>query len=141
MKLDEIRDLIAAESPIDSANLDSESLTIPYKHSRWYGFMIDEISTLRVLQYKYKTLKKDKYIYYSGKAADEDYINQPLDYKLQKGEMQLFLESDKELLDIENRIGIQELKVSCIEAFIKQINQMSFNIKNAIEFQKFKNGF
>lgn len=140
MRIEEIRDLMQQDSEIDGTALDSESLKIPYLHSKWYSIFVDEIRVLKGIEQEYNRLVKEKTEYYLGKADDEVYEQKPLDHKILKQDLDVYLKADEELMKIDGRRGIQQIKVDMIENFIKSLNQRSFNIRNAIEFMKFKNG-
>lgn len=140
MKIEEIRDLMQADSKIDDTALDSESIKIPYLHSKWYGIFIDEIRALKGIEQEYYRLVKEKTEYYLGKADDGVYEEKPLNHKILKQDLDVYLKADDELVKMDGRRSIQQIKVDMIENFIKSINQRSFNIRNAIEFMKFKNG-
>ncbi len=140
MKIEEIRDLMQEDSKIDDTALDSESIKIPYLYSKWYGIFIDEVRVLKGIEQEYYRLVKEKTEYYLGKADDKVYEEKPLDHKILKQDLDVYLKADDELMKMEARRSIQQIKVDMIENFIKSINQRSFSIRNAIEFMKFKNG-
>ena len=52
----------------------------------------------------------------------------------------MYIQADQAYADIVNKIEAQKFKVKYIEEIIKQLNQRTYNIKNIIEFEKFKNG-
>lgn len=140
MKLSEIQDEIDKDSKIDHAQLDREALNIPYLHSKYYRIYMDEIRMLRKMESDYKKLRKDKVLYYSGKAPDDDYKSAPLNLKVLKQDMEMYLDADDSLSTMRHLCELQRDKCNMIEAFIKTLNNRSFMIKNAIDFIKFKNG-
>lgn len=140
MILSELKDAIKKESIIDETNLDKESIKIPYIHSKWYNNLVEESLKLSKIQTEYKKLLKQKQLYYLGKAPDDEYKKNPLDYKVIKQDLDLYLETDDELIVLNTKLLEQKLMCDLIENFIKSINQRSFNIRNAISFLNFKNG-
>jgi hypothetical protein len=140
MKIEDIRDLMEKDSRIDDTALDAESLKIPYLHSKWYSIFMDELRLLRGLEQEYNRLLKEKTEYYLGKADDEVYEKKPLDHKILKQDLDIYLKADDDLMKLESKKILQQMKVEMIESFIKNINQRTFIIRNAIEFMKFKNG-
>ncbi len=140
MKFSEIRDMMEQDAIINPAHLDEASLAIPYLHSKWYNVFIEELRILRGLDVEYNRLVKDKMEYYLGKASDDVYIQQPLHLKILKQDVDVYLKADSELVSIESKKILQKIKVETIEGFIKNINNRSFMIKNAIDFRKFVNG-
>jgi hypothetical protein len=140
MKIEEIRDLMQEDSKIDDTALDAESIKIPYLHSKWYSIFIDELRVLKGIEQEYNRLVKEKTEYYLGKADDDVYEKKPLNHKILKQDLDVYLKADDDLMKLDGRRSMQQIKVEMIENFIKSINQRSFNIRNAIEFMKFKNG-
>jgi hypothetical protein len=140
MKIEEIRDLMEQDSRIDETALDVESLKIPYLHSKWYKIFIDEVRVLKGIEQEYHRLMKEKTEYYLGKADDKVYEEKPLDQKILKQDLDIYLRADEDLMRLEGKRSLQQIKVDMIEEFIKSINQRSFVIRNALEFMKFKNG-
>ena len=54
--------------------------------------------------------------------------------------MDLFLDSDEDLLLAKNKIDEQEEKIKLIEDTTRLIQNASFNINNAIKWKKFMSG-
>ena len=140
MKISELKEMMEADSAIDNANLDREVLKIPYLHGKWYAFFIDESRMYRSILSDYKRRKREKMEYYLGKSPDEVYQDKPLDLKILKQDLDFYMESDEELIALEERLATQKLKVEMIESFVKSLNNRGYNIKCAIDFLKFKNG-
>lgn len=140
MKLDEIQSLIEQDSVIDQSNLDRESIQIPYLHAKWYKIFSEELRTFHGMELEYKSVWKEKFLYYNGKAPDRVYVENPLDHRILKGDLDTFMNADPEIVRLQARLDLQKIKIRTVEEFIKQITQRSFNIRNAIEFMKFKSG-
>ncbi len=128
------------DSIINPAHLDEASLAIPYLHSKWYNLFVEELRILRSIDIEYSMLLKEKTEYYLGKADDTVYIQRPLHLKILKQDVDVYLKADPDLIAVESKKSLQKIKVETIENFIKNINNRSFMIKNAIDFRKFVNG-
>jgi hypothetical protein len=140
MRLEDIHSEIKSDSVIDNAQLDTESLRIPMVHAKYYRLFTDELRLLKGLEKEYAILKKDTVHYYMGKAADAVYKARPLDFKVLRGDVDLYLNSDPELSALKGKVEIQTMKCELLENFIKTLNARNFLIKNAIDFRKFLNG-
>jgi hypothetical protein len=84
-----------------------------------------------------------KYEYYNGKLSQEELDElkwEPFMKRLMKNEIDMYLESDKDVIEINMRIFNQKEKLDFIEEIIKNLNQRNFQIKNAIEWKKFTQG-
>lgn len=140
MNSNEIRELIKQDSEIDASALDSEALKIPYLHGKWCGFLMDEARLYRKMLNEMKLLKKYKGEYYTGKCEDSVYEQFPLNRKVLRTEADIYIDTDDEVIKLDEKLELQRLKVSMIENFMKTLANRGFHIKSAIDFIKFKNG-
>lgn len=140
MSIEEIQALMEQDSIIKQDELDKESIKIPYLHSKWYGYFIEEYRIYKGAEMRMNEYIRDKSEYYMGKAPDEVYLEKPLHKKILKQELDMYLNSDAEIQKVRGTLSIQKMKMDMIESFLKQISNRSFQIKNAIEFMRFKQG-
>lgn len=140
MKLNEIKTAIKEDSKIEITELDSESIKIPQLLSKWMFIFTEEAALYKEYEFRFKVLRKEKTEYYLGKANDEVYETTPLDRKILRQDLDLYLDSDQDLASADNKRAIQKLKCDSIEQFVKSLQQRNFIIKNAIDFMRFKNG-
>lgn len=140
MKIDDLKLEIEKDSVIEETKLDSESLNISRLHAKYNRYYADEMMRLKSYQYDYYSTKKERMEYYLGKADDEVYIKEPLDYKVLKTDVDVYLNADEVLQDAQYKVDVQKLKVDMIENFVKSLTNRGFNIKTALDFMKFKNG-
>jgi hypothetical protein len=94
---------------------------------------------------KKKALYKDLREYYLGTLNNPDDLErmsrEPFLHKVLKNEVHNYVDSDGELMKLDNRISMQEEKVETLLEIVKAIHKRSFDIKHAIEWRKFTNGF
>lgn len=140
MKLDDIMKSIEADSNLDKAALDDEALKIPKLHSKYYRIYVDEFKILKGIELEYAELKRQKMEYYLGKSEDKVYKEKPLDHKILRQDLDVYMESDRELQELYGKKCLQEEKLKMVESFIKSLVGRGFNIKSAQEFLRFKNG-
>ena len=143
MTLDQIMDAWREDSTLDSTELGLESLKIPELHSKYLKIYFDERRKLKALEFQSKELSLKKYEYYNGKMSQEelDELNwEPFMKRLMKNEVDMYLDSDKEIIQSNVRQTNQKEKIFFLEEVIKNINQRNFQIKNAIEWKKFTQG-
>ena len=140
MKIEEINIMLAEDSKIDESALDAESLKISYLHGKWYAIYMTEARVLRTVHNELKALRRTKTEYYLGKATDEVYLANPLHLKVLRSDLDTYLDSDPEVILLDERVNTQKLKCEMLESFIKSLNSRGFNIKSAIDFLRFKNG-
>jgi hypothetical protein len=143
MTLDQIMDAWREDSTVDSTELGLESLKIPELHSKYLKIYFDERRKLKALEFQSKELSLKKYEYYNGKMSQEelDELNwEPFMKRLMKNEVDMYLDSDKEIIQSNVRQTNQKEKIFFLEEVIKNINQRNFQISNAINWKKFTQG-
>tara|TARA_A100001234_G_scaffold69954_1_gene61640 strand:- start:696 stop:1100 length:405 start_codon:yes stop_codon:yes gene_type:complete len=130
------------DSVIDPDNLHDESLKIPQLHSKYYT-IYNTISLLREkARDSYRRVKLERYNYYTGKAPAEAYVEEPFPYKVrEKDAIQRYLDADEKLTTIDLKIRYYDVQMKFLEEVIKTVANRTFQIKNAIEWQKFQAGF
>lgn len=140
MKIDDLLDSIESDAVLDKSNLDTESLKITQLYIKYYRIFMDEIRVLKSYDLKYAEMKKERQEYYMGLLSDEVYKAEPLHKKWLKTDIDIPLNADTKLSEIDVKRDLQKHKVKLLEDYIKRIGERSFNIRNAIEWEKFKNG-
>ena len=140
MKIEDIKDMLEKDRSIDHTQLDTESLKIPEQAVKYQQMAHDEAVILRYLEREYNIMKLKRWMYYMGKASDEEYEKEPFDHKVLKSDVNTFLEADSKLCNIQDRIILQTEKLKLVVEAGKVMQNKSFNIKNALEHQKFMGG-
>jgi Recombination, repair and ssDNA binding protein UvsY len=143
MKIEEISQEWINDAKIDTTELDIESIKIPQLHSKYLKIYFEERRKLKVIEFQSKELFLNKYEYYNGRLSDEEL--EKLDWKpfvkrLMKNEIDLYIESDKDIIHNNMRIVNQKEKLDMLEEILKNLNQRNFQIKNAIDWKKFTQG-
>ena len=140
MNLDQISQMWEADSKIDDIELDKASLKIPQLHCK-YLTLLNEFKLLqRKTQQDLKKLEHQKWLYYAGKASPEEYEAEPFEYKIMKGDVPRWVEVDEQVSLLQMKVEYYEVLLNTISEILKQVSQMSFNIKNTIEWRRFVNG-
>ena len=142
MNLETIQTMWEKDSRIDPDELHTASLVVPTLHAKYYQLFND----LRLLRAKakktYQKVYQDRYLYYSGKAEPEVYEKDPFPYKVrEKDAIQRYLDSDEKLSTIELKVEYYDTMISYLENIIKVVHNRTYQIKNAIEWQKFIRGY
>jgi predicted phosphatase len=142
MNLDKIQEMWEKDSQIDPDNLHNESLKIPQLHSKYYT-VYNTITLLREkARSSFNKIKLERYNYYTGKAPAEVYAEEPFPYKIrEKDALQRHIEADEKLNAVDMKIKYYDAQLKFLEEIIKNISNRTYQIKNAIEWQKFQAGF
>ena len=141
MNLEKIQEMWQRDSVIDPDNLHDESLKIPQLHSKYYTIY----NTITLLREKartsYSKIKLERYNYYTGKAEPEVYAEEPFPYKVrEKDAIQRHLEADEKLTQLDLKIRYYDTTLKFLEDIIKNVSNRTFQIKNAIEWNRFQAG-
>ena len=140
MTLDELQAQTAQDLKVNDEHLDTESL----KNQEIKAKYLDIKSKYELLLFKakgdYKRLYREKWEYYGGKADAKIYASKPFDLKVLKTDLAVYITSDEEIINAENKVGYLETVVDYIKGVIKSVDNRGWDIKNAIEWKKFEAG-
>ena len=135
MKLQVKKDL-----EVDDETLDKES----YKNQELYAKYLDHKTNFELLLYKakgdYKILFKDKWEYYGGKADAKIYVTKPFDLKVLKTDLNIYIESDEDIIKLEHKIAYLETTIKYIDGVLRSIQSRGWDIKIAISWKQFEAG-
>ena len=130
------------DSQIDADNLHTESLKVPALHAKYHEMFNNFLLLRKKAEQQRKNIRHERYEYYSGKADPEVYIDNPFGKKIRdKDTMTKYLDADEKLKEINLKIDYYETLLNYIESILKQITTRTYQIKNAIEWQKFIAGY
>jgi hypothetical protein len=117
------------------------SLGIPYQHNKYLNYYNDFSSEKTALEFQYRIKVRDKREYYQGEADPEVYKEKPFGQTIKTSEkMKVYLEADEDLINIEMKIEFINKALFYLDNVLKMVSNRSFQIKNAIEWEKFING-
>ena len=117
------------------------SLGIPYQHNKYLNYYNDFSTEKSALEFQYRIKVRDKREYYQGEADPEVYKEKPFGQSIKTSEkMRVYLEADEDLINIEMKIEFINKALFYLDNVLKMVSNRSFQIKNAIEWEKFING-
>ena len=142
MDLEKIQVMWEKDSHIDPDNLHDESLKIPQLHSKYYT-LYNTITLLREkAREQYSKVRLERYNYYTGKATAEVYAEEPFPYKVrEKDAIQRHLDADDKMNKIDMKIKYYDVMLKFLEEIIRAVSNRTYQIKNAIEWNKFQAGY
>ena len=141
ISLDYIQEIWEKDSKIDMDNLHTESTGIPGLHAKYFNLYNTVFLLRKKAEQQRKNIRHDRYEYYSGKADPDVYVENPFPKKIRDKEtMQKYLDADDRLSTISLKIDYYDTILVYIESILKQINNRTYQIKNAIEFMRFNAG-
>ena len=140
MNIDELYVEVERDIKIDDTELDLESIRTPQLHNKYLKIFTKHSLQYKKLQDDYKVLYRVKWEYYTGKASPEVYAENPFELKVLKADIGIYMEADKDLQQLGQRMAYAKQIVEYLERILKEINNRNWNIRNTIEWKKFLHG-
>ena len=128
---------------IDNTSLDRESSIIPQQHNKYLSILSDEKLVLARYEADLNILRKNKWLYYSGKLSEEELSEhgwEPFQLNILRNDVDRFLESDQDLIDLALKVALQKEKVNYVESVVKIISNKIWSIRASIDWIKFTQG-
>ena len=139
--LDKIQEMWTKDSKIDPDNLHTESLNIPVLHAKYFDLYNTIFLLRKKAEQQKRNIRHERYEYYSGKSDPEVYVDNPFPKKIRdKDTMQKYLDADEKLSTVCLKIDYYDTMLVYIESILKMIQNRTYQIKNAIEYQSFMSG-
>jgi len=139
--LDMIQKMWEKDSIIDPDNLHTESLKIPALHAKYFDIYNNTILLKKKAEQQRKNIRHERYEYYSGKSDPETYIETPFPKKIRdKDTLQKYLDADEKLSSVSLKNDYYDTMIFYIDNILRMIHNRTYQIKNAIEYQKFMSG-
>ena len=143
MKLEDIFALWEQDSQIDRNALDDEALKLSQLHHKYHRIYTNERLVLRKYEAELKTLKLDKYEFYTQgptkETQDRGWQLPPIG-KIIRSDVGQYLDADKDIIELNLRIGVQHEKIELLESIIKTVSNRGFQIKTAVDWIKYTGG-
>ena len=140
--LEKIQSMWQEDCKIDIDSMHEESIKIPQLHSKYHE-MLNNLILLRTNAQKIqKSVRHQRYEYYSGKADPDVYEREPFPKKVRdKDALIRYLDADERLTEANLKVEYYNVMINYIESILKQISTRTYQIKNSIEWHKFQAGF
>ena len=141
INLESIQEMWENDAKIDRDNLHEESLNIPSLHAKYFELYNTIFLLRKKAEQQRKNIRHERYEYFSGKAAPEVYVDNPVGKKIRdKDTMTKYLDADEKLSNASLKIDYYDTMLTYIESILKMIQNRTYQIKNAIEFMRFNAG-
>ena len=144
MKLSEIQQDWSVDSKINEFELGREAIKVPMLHSKYLTILSNTKLQLRKADSDYYRLRQLKYRYYRGeltqKELEDNEWNQWQGNKPLKNEMDEFMQCDQDLNNLLDKAEYFKTVIYTLEQILRSIKSRTWDIKSAIEWNKFTNG-
>ena len=148
-KFEKLRAEWAEDSHVDfefknkqySADLAQVALDIPYIHNKYLNHYTDISQIKTSLEFEIRKLIREKREYYGGEADAKVYAEKPFGSRIStQDKMKVYVESDDDVINLEAKIKYLDQMLYWLDQVMKQISNRGFQVKSAIEWEKFING-
>ena len=142
INLDKIQSMWQEDCKIDIDNMHEESIKVPQLHSKYHEILNNFILLRTKAQKIQKSVRHERYEYYSGKADPEVYEKEPFPKKVRdKDALIRYMDADDRVSDANLKVEYYDVMINYTESILKQISNRTYQIKNSIEWHKFQAGF
>ena len=141
MKLEELQSEAKEDLQIiDQERLDQESYKNQNIKPKWLEYRTKYDQLLIMSKANHQRMYREKWEYYGGKADAKVYAAKPFDIKVLKTDLQMYINSDEEILAVQGKIAYYESIIKYIDGVIKSIDNRGWDIRNATDWKKFEAG-
>ena len=142
INLDKIQSMWQEDCKIDIDNMHEESIKVPQLHSKYHEILNNLILLRTKAQKIQKSVRHERYEYYSGKADPEVYEREPFPKKVRdKDALIRYMDADDRVSEANLKVEYYDVTINYTESILKQISNRTYQIKNSIEWHKFQAGF
>lgn len=147
MTLDDIMNMWKVDCEIDDLALDDETKKCSKFHAKYLELVnINRLQRAR-LDSDLDSMKKDKWLYYTGKMTKQEMDARGWKYdpfggatKPLKSELSFYTDSDKDIVMIKQKIEYQKTISNLLEEIMNNLRWRHTHVKNIIDWKKFVSG-
>ena len=147
MNTTEVLEMWQRDGKIDELKLDDTTIRMARVHSKYLELLTIAKMTRKKRELEYKTLLKDKWLYYNGKLSKDQIdrfkweydpfgrLNKPL-----KGDMNYYYDADTDIQRAQALLEVEKILVETLEEIMNTIRWRHQNIGNIIKWRSFEAG-
>ena len=147
MTTTEVLQMWQKDGQVDDLKLDDTTIRMARIHSKYLELLTIAKMTRKKRELEYKTLLKDKWLYYNGKLSKEQIdafkweydpfggLNKPL-----KGDMNYYYDADTDIQRSQALLEVEKILVETLEEIMSTIRWRHQNIGNIIKWRSFEAG-
>jgi hypothetical protein len=139
--IEKIQNMWEKDSKIDPDNLHTESLNIPSLHAKYFELYNNILLLKKKAEQQRRNIRHQKYEYYTGKADPDVYLENPFPKKIRdKDALQKYMDADVSLSQSSLKVEYYDVLLNYLQDILKMIHNRTYQIKNALEYQRFMSG-
>jgi hypothetical protein len=147
MTLDDIMKMWEVDCEIDDLALDDETKKTSKLHAKYLALVNVNRLQRAKLDSDLDSLKKDKWLYYTGKMTKQEMDLRGWQYdpfggatKPLKSELSFYTDSDADIVTIKQKIEYQKTIGNLLEEIMNNLRWRHTHVKNIIDWKKFVSG-
>jgi hypothetical protein len=143
MKIHDLMEEAKKDLNIDITKVTEEIINTSNIARKWLDLKTQQAAKINLLVADHKRLEAKKRKYYTGKYSDQEIIALGWELngnKILKGDVQLWLDDDDDIITSQNKLAHQKEIQNYIESVISQIDQKRWTLKNYIDYKRFLEG-
>lgn len=141
MDLEALQAMWLEDAKMDLDNLHEEALKIPSLHAKYHEIYNRFALLKRKAEQDERNLRLQRFEFYTGRAEPEAYIEAYQKKIVDKAHLEVIMAADEQLGKMRLKLDHYGVIIEYLKDILKVIHQRSFNIRAAIDFQKFTAGF
>jgi len=138
--LDDLVEQVKKDLAIDREDLSFSAAQNPILHEKYLRLLLEYKNKLIRVEATVNVVTRELREFYSGVAPPDVYKKRPFNLKLLKNELPIYIESDEEYVAAITKFNQLQSIVSYLEGVVNAVKSRGYDIKNVIEWEKFKNG-
>ena len=147
MNIEQVLEMWKTDSIIDDLKLDDTTIKMARIHSKYLELITIVKMRRKKKDLNYKTLLKNKWLYYNGKLSKEQIdelkweydpfsgLNKPL-----KGDMNYYYDADIDIQKAQAALEYDKVLIETLEEIMNTIRWRHQNIGNIIKWRAFESG-
>lgn len=147
MEIEQVLSEWDIDCKIDPIHIDQSSIDIPKMHSKYIRYYSDVLKQLKKSEKELEALKHIKTRYYQGKLTKQELDNKKWNYDPfdgekppLKSEIYKWVNIDKDIIHKDNIVEDLKTHKEVLKEILEHIKWRAQNIRNIIDYRKFKAG-
>lgn len=146
MDIDKIFEMWKEDCQINTKDLESDIINTSKKHAKYLEMLSVSRLVSKRTEQKYKTLMKDKWLWYNGKMSKDEMDERGWSYtplnglKVLKSDLDKFYDSDPDVQELACKVEYAKTRVSVLEEIVTNLKWRHQTIKNILESRKLEIG-
>ena len=140
--IESLMEMWSKDCVVDESEAGRELIRIPILHAKYLNFLTHHNLVAKKVTQDYYSLRVRKFEYYKGQFSKEDYeeTGWPIFEKPGGRDINLYMESDKDLNKLLLKKAANEEIVNYCTSVLKELHSRTFQLRSFIDYERFVSG-